>query len=101
MNWKPATIDEVKQIVERDLANCSREQIALFERYRVQPHLAPIMRSGNTESVVVIAQRGGEVIYWEDVEEGFEVCQVDSDGRILEPGCDQNDLRVALDAWAK
>jgi NADPH-dependent 7-cyano-7-deazaguanine reductase QueF-like protein len=101
MNWKPATIEEVQQIVERDLANCSREQVTLFEKYRVQPRLAPIVRSGNRESVVVVAQRGEEVIYWEDVEEGFEVSSVDSSGKILDPGCNQNDLRIALSTWVK
>lgn len=58
MNWKPATIVEVQQIVERDLANCSRDQVALFKRYGVQPHLAPTVRWGIRESVVVVAQRG-------------------------------------------
>ena len=101
MIWKPATIEEVRQIVERDLASCSREQLSLFERYRIQPYVAPIVRSGNLESVVVIAQRGQEVIYWEDIEEGFEVSPLDSNGRILKIGCNQNDLRIALDAWAK
>lgn len=101
MIWKPATIEEVRQIVQRDLASCSHEQLSLFERYRIQPYVAPIVRSGNLESVVVIAQRGQEVIYWEDIEEGFEVSPLDSNGRILETGCNQNDLRIALDAWVK
>ena len=101
MNWKPATIEEVQQIVERDLINCSPEQVGLFERYRIQPHLAPIVRSGNLESVVVIAQRREQVMYWEDIEEGSEVSPIDSSGRIFEPGFNQNDLAVALDAWAK
>jgi hypothetical protein len=101
MSWKPATIEEVQQIIESDLANCSCEQVALFEMWRVQPRLAPIMRAGKIESVVVIAQRGEHVMYWEDIEEGFEVSPVDSSGQILEPGCNQNELRIALGAWAK
>ena len=72
----------------------------MFQRYRVQPRLTPIVRLGKRESVVVVAQRGNEAIYWEDVEEGFEVSPVDSSGQILDPGCTQNDLQIVLDAWA-
>ena len=86
VNWKAAAIEQVQQIVERDLAYCNRDQVALFERYRVQPHFAPIVRLGSRESVVVIAQRGAEVIYWEDVEEGSEISPIDLNGEILEPG---------------
>jgi hypothetical protein len=101
MDWKRATIEDVRAIVERELAGCSLSQLNLFEKYRVQPHVAPIMRSGSLESVVVVAQRGNEVIYWEDVEEGFEISPVDSNGQILVPGSNQNDLRLAIDAWAQ
>jgi len=51
--------------------------------------------------VVIVAQRGEEVIYWEDVEEGFEISWLDSNGQILDPGGNQNDLRIALDGWAE
>jgi len=101
MNWKSANIEQVKQIVERELTDCNPGQRILFETYCVQPRLALLERSGNREPVVVVAQRGNEVIYWEDVEEGFEVSPIDSDGLILNPGCNQNDLRFALDAWSK
>lgn len=51
------------------------------------------------ESVVVIARRGNEAIYWADVEEGFNVSPIGPDGRILEHWCNQDELRFALDAW--
>jgi hypothetical protein len=67
MEWKPATIEIVKKIVENDLAECDDEQVCAFERYAIQPFLAPIARYGKAESVIVVAQTRDEVIYWEDV----------------------------------
>jgi hypothetical protein len=51
------------------------------------------------ENVVVAARRGEEVIYWEDVEEGFNLSPIAPDGRILEHWCNQDALGLALNAW--
>jgi len=101
MEWKPATIESVKQIVQDDLAKCNVEQTRAFDAYRVEPYIAPIVRSGTLESAVVVARKGGHVIYWEDVEEGFGVSAVGADGQILESDSSQNDLGVALNSWIK
>src|SRR5579863_4805110 len=101
MGWKPASIEEVNRMVQNDLLKCDGRQAKVFETFRVEPHLAPIVRLGNVESVVVVAQRGNQVIYWEDVEEGFGVSPVGSDGQILEQDCDQNDLGLALSSWVE
>jgi hypothetical protein len=53
------------------------------------------------ESVVVVARRGNDVIYWEDVEDGFNISPVGPDGRILEHWCNQDELGVALNAWIR
>jgi len=58
MDWKPATIESVKQIVLDDLASCNDKQIAAFEAYRVEPYLAPIVRYGAVEYVAVVAHNG-------------------------------------------
>jgi hypothetical protein len=99
MEWKPASIETVKQSVKEDLANCEPQQTAAFEANGVEPRLAPITRYGKLEYVFVVAQKGDQVIYWEDIEEGFGVSEVDSDGRILEHDCNQNNLGTALNAW--
>jgi hypothetical protein len=97
--WRPATVEEVKEIVDEDLRQCDAEQTAAFNRYAVEPCVAPIVRYGKVESVVVIARRGDEVIYWEDIEEGFNVSPIGPDGRILEHWCNQDELGLALDSW--
>jgi hypothetical protein len=97
--WQAATVEEVRNIVNRDLAGCDAEQIATFKKYTVGPYLASIVRYGRKESVVVVARKGREVIYWEDVEEGFNVSPTDAEGQILEHWCNQDELAFALNAW--
>lgn len=83
----------------RDLTAYDAEQLAAFNKYRVEPFSAPIVRYGQTESVVVVARNGEQVIYYEDVEDGFNVSPISSDGRVLEAWCNQDELRFALNAW--
>lgn len=101
MEWRAATIDEVSKIVEHDLRSCGEEQAATFAKYRVNLHLAPLSRYGKEECVVVVARRLDEVIYWEDVEDGFGCSPLDEDGRILQHLCNQNDLCLALRVWTE
>lgn len=97
-DWQPATIEEVSEIVARDLKDCDAEQLAAFDKHRVEPFSAPIVRYGQTESVVVVARNGDQVIYYEDVEDGFNVSPISADGRVLEHWCNQDELRFALNA---
>jgi len=41
-------------------------RFAVFQQYSVEPLLAPIVRNGKEESVVVVARKSNEVIYWEE-----------------------------------
>ncbi|MGC1647630.1 MAG: hypothetical protein WA741_17560 [Candidatus Sulfotelmatobacter sp.] len=63
MEWKPAGLDEVKNIVTAGLADCDEKQLAIFGRYAVEPYLAPILRYEEMDSAVVVARKGEEVIY--------------------------------------
>jgi hypothetical protein len=97
--WRPATVDEVNKIVARDLKTCDAEQLAAFKTYQVEAFSAPIMRYGKMESVVVVARNRDQVIYYEDVEDGFSVSPISPDGTVLEHWCNDDELRFALNAW--
>ena len=71
MEWKPASIEDVKRIIDRDLVERDREQATAFQMYRVDPYFAPVTRCGTIEQVVVVARKRNHVIYWEDVEVGI------------------------------
>lgn len=99
MNSKREITDVVKKIVENELPRLDDAQTAVFRKYSVEPHLAPISRYGRMDSVVVVARKGDEAIYWNDVEEGFNLSPIDPAGRILEHWCNQDDLGLALNGW--
>jgi|HubBroStandDraft_1064217.scaffolds.fasta_scaffold159344_2 hypothetical protein len=99
MQWKPATLDQVKDIVKTDLEKCDPQQLAVFHQHSVEPFFAPILRYGNLGKIVIVAQKSGEVIYWEDVEEGFNISPLGSDGFVLEHWCNQDELGWALNQW--
>ena len=99
MPWHPATIEDVKEVLKQELKKCNPQQITTFHQHSVDPYFASILRYGNREQVVVVAEKSGEVMYWEDVEEGFNISPVGPDGQILQYWCNQDDLGVALNEW--
>ena len=89
----------MRDILRADLEKCDPQQIAAFRQYGVEPYFAPIQRYGKLENVVVVARKSEDVIYWEDVEEGFNISPVGPDGLVLEHWCNQDDLGIALNEW--
>jgi hypothetical protein len=51
--------------------------------------------------VFVVAQKGDEVMYFEDKEMGFNFSPLDKKGRIVEHLCNQDDLKAALLRWTE
>lgn len=90
---------ELQDLIEEQLADCEPEQVATFEKYRIPLREAPIRRYGKLEHVFIVAERRDEVMYYEDVEHGFNFSPVDAEGRILEHWCNQDELKHALWHW--
>ena len=99
MDWSPASVKEVEKIIQADLGSCTEQERVTFERYAVPLFTVPILRFGKIESVVVVARDGDEVLYWEDVEEGFNTSSLTKDGLIAERFCNQDNLGAAIARW--
>jgi hypothetical protein len=95
-SWQPVTLKELESLIAAQLADCSPDQQQLFERCKVAPRLTPIDRGGNIESVFVVAQARDLVMYYEDVENGFNISPLSPNGAIASPGYEQWELRHAL-----
>ena len=95
-SWSPATAEEVASIVERDLRECPEDLASLFQSIRIPLSAVPIVRFGNLEYVFVVAEKDGVVIYYEDLEEGFNLSRLAADGSIATPRCEQWKLHHAL-----
>lgn len=89
------TISELELIVAKQLQECSPPQQAAFAAYRVPFYAVPMRRFGGLESVLVVAELPGGLLYYEDVEEGFEVGKLEN-GVLPDAPCQQFELTHVL-----
>ena len=92
MEWTPISEEELLSLIEAPLLGCDDGLVALFHEIEVPPRRCGIRRFGEVEYVFVVAEAGAGIIYYEDIEEGFEFCELGVDGVIPERGCDQLEL---------
>ena len=95
-SWRPASRSEVEAIVAEHLRHCTCAQRALFADIRIPPTTIPIDRLGQLEQVFAVARHRDAVLFWEDVDEGFELAVPDADGVLREYGASQLDLSHVL-----
>jgi hypothetical protein len=99
MDWKPFNRENLDALTTSDLAECSDELRALFERAAFPPakwRLSPWGDQGGGFWAVAAYQ--GRVLWYNDIEEGFNVSRFEQWGEIPpnEYWCDQDSLRDAL-----
>lgn len=99
--WKPIGGSDWAELFASQWAELDPIQRDRFEQVRVPFWKATIRRSNvmGDEFVFVVAQKDDGVLYFDDVEYGFNIAVIDSDGRIQRPGGSQNTLREALEQW--
>jgi hypothetical protein len=95
-DWEPITAAELGLLIDEAVRVLSDQQRELFESIRVALRPCPIEREGKLESVYVLGEFGGQVLFYEDVEEGFEFARLDADGVIREYFSNQFELRTVL-----
>ena len=100
MSYKPITKSEIEAILSRELEECPPFLKSVFVKYRVPLKKYALERYGNFEEVFVAAINGSEVMYYEDVEEGWNFSPVSEGGVLLEHGCNQDELKFALLHWS-
>lgn len=94
--WQPITVVELEALVADQFPSCSPTQQAAFAPYRVPFYSVPFQRSRALGQVLVVAELPSGLLYYEDVEEGFEVGVLDADGILQDHGCNQLELTHAL-----
>jgi len=94
--WQPITVVELEALVADQLPKCSSSQKIAFASYRVPFYSVPFQRNPALEQVLVVAELPSGLLYYEDVEEGFEIGALDADGVLRDHGCNWLDLTYAL-----
>lgn len=97
MTWQPTTLSELQELVDSDLAEADDDVIELWQAIRVQPvkwSCSPMGELGGW--FWVIAKHEGTVLWYNDIEDGFNASPVLQEGVISDYGCEQHDLELCL-----
>ena len=89
--WRPATLEEVLEAFAQGLEKLHPIHLGQFEKIRITPRRI-FLSSAPDEFVYVVAEHQGKVLYYSDVEEGWELGLPNSDGCIDARGCNQLEL---------
>ena len=89
--WTPATKAEVEALFEEALASLPHSLRLRFKAIAIPPRAIPIQDSPG-EVVFVIAEHEGKILYWSDVEDGWEFEAPNERGGIDCRGCNQFEL---------
>ena len=99
--WQPISQAELEALIEKELLDCTDEIKAVFYQYAIPLTRYPIMRYGKLEFVFCAAIRDKEVMYYEDVEEGWNFSLLPQEGEALQHWCNQDELKFALLNWCE
>lgn len=91
MTWKPATIDEVLTLLAEELRELHPRHHEQLSPCLIKPRMVPVDDTPG-ESVVVVAEIDGDILYWSDVEEGWELEPPSRSGGVSARGCNQFEL---------
>jgi hypothetical protein len=99
VDWKPIELSELEVVITHDLAACSDAQRQFFEQIRIPParwRQHPWGDEGGGFWAVAVFR--GCVVWYNDIEEGFNVSSFETNGEIPrnEYWCQQDCLCVAL-----
>lgn len=99
MESAPVDQEELRSIVERDLARCSAELRAFFARIAIPPVRWRLSPEGDYPGGFwAVARYEDQVLWYNDIEEGFNVSRFVTAGKIPkdEYSGNQGDLCLAL-----
>jgi hypothetical protein len=99
--WQQISDDEFSQLFAEQYAELDSDERKLLDQYRVGPCKAVVRRSeeAGDEPVFVVARTKDGVLYFDDVEYGFNIAGIDETNRITTPGGSQNTLKQAINEW--
>ena len=95
--WQPIPLYELKALIAQQIAECSPETRALLEANAIAPQkwaLSPWGDDGGGFWVTAII--GKFVLWYNDIEEGFNTSSFTQEGTIEQYWCNQDSVHVAL-----
>ena len=99
--WQPISRRDFDLLYQKQESALPAEAREVLDRFRVPTYTAIIRRSNaaGDEPVFVVAESPRGVIYFDDVEYGFNISPLDGSGHVTRPGGSQMGLADAVVAW--
>jgi hypothetical protein len=92
MNWSPISEVELKDLILEQLTPLNKAESEFYEAIKVPFRKVFIERSGALEKVFIVAELPDGVVFYEDVEEGFEFTVLNTLGVISDYSASQLEL---------
>jgi len=96
MTWEPILKGELEKEIENQFSVFGSEELSFFNSIKIPFEVYQIDREGTLEHVFVIAKYKNMVMFYEDVEEGFEMTIPDKDGVISSYYSNQFELKHVI-----
>jgi hypothetical protein len=96
--WKPVSEEALRGRVAQGEARMSRSQLRLWEAIRIDPEKWQQHPYGDTgKGFWVVALIGRTVIWYNDIEEGFNRSHYSAYGQIEDYWCNQDELELTIE----
>ena len=102
MTWCPVPREELDTRIADELSRLDKSSCEQWERMRVEPvkwRCSPWGADGGR--FWVVAEHDGLVVWFNDIEDGFNTSRIEMRGVIAEYRCDQTTLAEVLERFAE
>lgn len=96
MTWTPITRQDLENEIAKQLESLDPDEAKFFEAIRAPLQETPIIRFGKVEKAFVVARYKNKVVFYDDIEEGFEITKLNDKGDITECGANQFELKHVI-----
>lgn len=95
--WKPISLEELHFEIQKTEPELKDGLLIFWEQIKIEPEKWQEPLYGNEGGGFwVVARFGEKVIWYNDIEEGFNISDYDTLGNILEYGAEQDELKWCL-----
>ena len=100
-SWTPIAESEMRRRLAREVSELPTELRDAYAQVQVPLRQERIRRGDvyGDEKAYVVAERGGEAIFFDDVEDGFDISALGPRGLLSQGGASQFTLAQALFQW--
>jgi len=95
--WSPVSLKQLEKLIAHGESELQGELLAFWNSVKIKPEKWEEKEYGKEGGGFwVVAVAGNEIIYYNDIEEGFNISHFETHGQIKEYWCNQTELNYAV-----